>query len=162
MLFEWDDDKATGNIKKHGVSFKEAATVFGDPLAVTYNDPDHSMRESRFITIALSEQGKLLIVAHADPATTSESSAHATRRIRKGSCMKKESESEAGDELRPEYDASVLKGGVRGKYAERYRRGTNLILLAPDVAEAFPDEQSVNEALRLLMKVAKNQASDRR
>lgn len=76
--------------------------------------------------------------------------------------MKKESESEAGDELRPEYDASALKGGVRGKYAERYRRGTNLILLAPDVAEAFPDEQSVNEALRLLMKVAKNQASDRR
>lgn len=66
MLFEWDDDKATGNIKKHGVSFKEAATVFGDPLAVTYNDPDHSMRESRFITIGLSEQGKLLVVAHAD------------------------------------------------------------------------------------------------
>lgn len=60
-----------------------------------------------------------------------------------------------GDELRPEYDAALLKGllqnGVRGKYVERYREGTNLVKLAPDVAAAFPTEQAVNEALRGLL-----------
>ena len=55
------------------------------------------------------------------------------------------------DDLRPEYDASVLKGGVRGKYLERYRAGTNLALLAPDVRAAFPTDEAVNEALRSLI-----------
>jgi len=59
------------------------------------------------------------------------------------------------DELRSEYDLSeLLEGGVRGKYADRYQQGTNLVLLAPDVAEVFADEESVNEALRLVMKLA--------
>ena len=59
------------------------------------------------------------------------------------------------DELRSEYDLSeLLKGGVKGKYANRYRQGTNLVLLAPDVAQVFTDEQSVNEALRLVMQLA--------
>jgi len=58
------------------------------------------------------------------------------------------------DELRPEYDLSQLKGGIRGKYAQRCKEGTNLILLAPDVAEVFKDNESVNEALRLLIKIA--------
>ena len=61
---------------------------------------------------------------------------------------------EMDDELRPEYDLSQLKGGVRGKYASKYKEGTNLILLSPDVAEVFKDNESVNEALRLLMKIA--------
>ena len=69
--------------------------------------------------------------------------------------MKKETNTEMEDDLRPEYDFSQLKNRVRGKYAERYKEGTNLVLLAPDVAEAFPDSESVNEALRLLIKVAK-------
>jgi len=69
--------------------------------------------------------------------------------------MKKvESEMMEKDELRPEYDLSQLKGRVRGKYVERYRAGTNLVLLEPDVAAAFPDAKAVNEALRLLIKVA--------
>ena len=60
------------------------------------------------------------------------------------------------DELRPEYDLSqLLEGGVRGKYADRYREGTNLVLLAPDVAAVFPDEEAVNEALRLVTQLAK-------
>ena len=67
--------------------------------------------------------------------------------------MKKiETETEE-DELRPEYDFSELKGRVRGKYVERYRAGTNLVLLEPDVAAAFPDAKAVNEALRRLLKV---------
>ena len=70
--------------------------------------------------------------------------------------MKKENlmknvESEEEDDLRPEYDFSQMKGGVRGKYVERYRQGTNLVLLDPDVAEAFPDAKAVNDALRLLL-----------
>jgi hypothetical protein len=75
----------------------------------------------------------------------------------------KKAESEMGeDELRPEYDLSQLKGRVRGKYVERYRAGTNLVLLEPDVAAAFPDAKAVNEALRLLIKVAEHQVSNPR
>ena len=70
--------------------------------------------------------------------------------------MKKRTEKRVPrDELRREYDLSRLNGGVRGKYAERYRAGTNLVLLSPDVAEYFPDEQSVNKALRSLIHGAK-------
>jgi hypothetical protein len=55
------------------------------------------------------------------------------------------------DDLRGEYDLAKLKGGVRGKYATRYRAGTNLVLLSADVAEYFPDEKAVNSALRALI-----------
>ncbi|MCT7953998.1 hypothetical protein [Laspinema palackyanum] len=58
------------------------------------------------------------------------------------------------DELSDEYDFSQLSGGVRGKYADRYRKGTNLVRLDPDVARAFPTQESVNEALRLLIQIA--------
>lgn len=67
--------------------------------------------------------------------------------------MKKEVD-ELEDELRPEYDFSKMAGGVRGKYVERYRSGTNLVLLDPDIAQAFPTDASVNEALRLLLQIA--------
>jgi hypothetical protein len=60
------------------------------------------------------------------------------------------------DELRDEYDETVLRNGVRGKYAERYLKGTNVVLLEPDVAAAFPTEKSVNEALRSLLKAGRS------
>ena len=70
--------------------------------------------------------------------------------------MKKRTKRELKDELRTEYDlGKLLKGGVRGKYTRRYRTGTNVAVLDPDVAEAFPDSQSVNEALRLVLKLKK-------
>ena len=70
--------------------------------------------------------------------------------------MKKETEKQAaGNELRREYDLSELQGGVRGKYIARYRAGTNLVLLSPDVAKHFPDEQAVNAALRSLIRRSK-------
>jgi hypothetical protein len=70
--------------------------------------------------------------------------------------MKTRSKSEKADDLRPEYDlGKILKGGVQGKYADRYREGTNLVLLAPDVAEAFPTDEAVNEALRLVIRLRK-------
>jgi hypothetical protein len=71
--------------------------------------------------------------------------------------MKQDVDNEMDDELRPEYDFSQLKGGVKGKYVERYRAGTNLVLLDPDVAQAFPSADAVNEALRLLMQIAQRQ-----
>jgi hypothetical protein len=67
--------------------------------------------------------------------------------------MKKKNDA-LDDELRPEYDSALIRSGVRGKYAARYKAGTNLVPLAPDVAAAFPTAEAVNDALRLLMSVA--------
>jgi hypothetical protein len=71
--------------------------------------------------------------------------------------MKKKRIDEMDDELRPEYDLhQLLKGGVRGKYAARYRAGTNLVLLAPDVVKAFANNTgAINEALRLVIQMSK-------
>jgi uncharacterized DUF497 family protein len=64
MEFEWDPRKAAANVRKHNVAFQEAATVFGDPLAITFEDPDHSKNENRYITFGLSLQNRLLVVSH--------------------------------------------------------------------------------------------------
>lgn len=66
MRFEWDEKKAELNRQKHGITFHEAATVFGDPLAVTFKDPDHSIIEFRYITFGLSRFNHLLVVSHTD------------------------------------------------------------------------------------------------
>ncbi|RIK29190.1 MAG: hypothetical protein DCC56_13885 [Anaerolineae bacterium] len=66
MDFEWDPRKAETNLQKHGVSFTEAGTIFGDELAVTVPDPDHSKNEERYITIGWSSRGRLLMISHTD------------------------------------------------------------------------------------------------
>jgi hypothetical protein len=66
VKFEWDPAKAAANLSKHGVSFEEAAGVFGDPLALTFDDPDHSRNELRYLTFGTSRAGRLLVVAHAE------------------------------------------------------------------------------------------------
>ena len=66
LTFEWDDRKDRQNHRKHGVSFREAATVFGDSLSLTIEDPDHSVDKPRFITIGESTGHRLLVVVHAD------------------------------------------------------------------------------------------------
>ena len=66
------------------------------------------------------------------------------------------SASSMGDDLRPEYDESLFTDAARGKYAAAFRSGTNIVRLAPDVAAAFPTEQAVNEALRLLQQIAED------
>ncbi len=66
MELEWDPNKAAGNVLKHGVSFEEGATVFGDPLAITFMDPDHSEVEDRFLTFGRSHEGRLIVVSHTD------------------------------------------------------------------------------------------------
>jgi len=70
MRFEWDRDKAEVNLRKHKVSFDEAATIFFDPLSVTIPDPDHSVGERRFVTISSSSRGRLLAVAHTERGST--------------------------------------------------------------------------------------------
>ncbi len=66
MEFEWDRTKAASNLRRHNVSFGEAATIFGDPLSTTVADPDHSMDEDRYITIGVSRRGRLLMAAHTE------------------------------------------------------------------------------------------------
>jgi hypothetical protein len=66
MRFEWDHDKAASNLRKHGVSFEEAMTVFYDPLSATFSDPDHSLDERRFITIGYSSRHLLTVVCHTE------------------------------------------------------------------------------------------------
>jgi uncharacterized DUF497 family protein len=64
MEFDWAPEKAAQNLRKHGVPFDEAATVFGDFLGITVSDPDHSIVEHRYVTVGRSERGRLLIVSH--------------------------------------------------------------------------------------------------
>jgi uncharacterized protein len=66
VRFEWNALKAAANLRKHGVSFDEAASVFFDPLSATGNDPDHSLDERRFVTFGMSSSARLLVVAHVE------------------------------------------------------------------------------------------------
>ena len=66
MKFQWDSRKATKNVARHGITFREASTVFGDPLASTILDPDHSAEEARFLTVGRSTAGRLIVVSHTD------------------------------------------------------------------------------------------------
>jgi len=86
LLFEWDQRKADANLRKHGVSFEEASTVFGDPLSVTISDPAHSTNEDRFVIMGASHERRLLVVVHADRRGRIRivSARRATKRERKG------------------------------------------------------------------------------
>ncbi len=66
MLLKWDETKAVRNLAKHGVSFEEASSIFGDPLSETSDDPGHSAEDQRFVIIGMSENGRMLMVAHTD------------------------------------------------------------------------------------------------
>ena len=155
MQYEWDPKKAEANVKKHGVSFVEASTVFGDALAATISDSKHSEFEVRFIPMGMPS-GNLLVVSHTDEERASGSSARGWQPHRKKDAMSQEPED---DDLEPEYDFS---GAVRGKYYQRYQQGTNVVLLDPDVAQAFKDSESVNRALRLLLDLAKQEVPQSR
>ncbi|HUY13141.1 MAG TPA: BrnT family toxin [Terriglobia bacterium] len=84
-VFRWDPEKARSNLRKHGVSFEEAASVFRDILSVTVSDPLHSTEESRFVTLGRSERGRTLVVVHTEfgDAIRIISARLATRRERK-------------------------------------------------------------------------------
>jgi uncharacterized DUF497 family protein len=82
--FDWDPKKARANVRKHGVSFTEAVTVFGDPLSMNMVDPDHSETEERFIALGVSERYRLLVVSYTErpPRTRIISARLATRHER--------------------------------------------------------------------------------
>ena len=151
MRFEWDPAKAKSNFRKHGVSFREAATAFGDPLAWTFPDRDHSETEERMLTIGTSELGTVLVLAHTEGRVRLVSSARVRQHHENGDLMKKHTKQ---DDLRDEYDFSKMPRGVRGKYVEACRAGTNIALLADDVASAFPTDDAVNRALRVIIDAA--------
>lgn len=85
MEFEWDPNKSDANLKKHGVSFHEASTVFGDPLSITFNDPGHSIGEHRLLTFGYSRINQLLAVVHTERHVKTRiiSARRATRQERK-------------------------------------------------------------------------------
>lgn len=66
LKFEWDKAKAAANLVKHGVSFEEAASIFGDALALTFPDPDHSVAEKRWLSFGTSSEQRLLLVVHTE------------------------------------------------------------------------------------------------
>jgi uncharacterized DUF497 family protein len=153
--FTWDSRKAQANLRKHGVSFLEAVTVFDDPLSTTKPDPDHSITENRSLTLGVSSRKRLL---SSHTPTTRKKSVSLAREFRRETndmptkTTTKASSTKYKDTMRAEYDMS---GGVRGKYVGRFPKDVVMVPLAPDVAAAFPDAESVNEALRLLLKAAK-------
>ena len=155
MEFEWDPRQAAANLAKHGVGSSEAMTVFGDALEVMIADPDQSEGEFRFLSIGVSAAGRVLVVAYAEregrTRLISARKATATERKQYASTTR----AGARDEMRPEYDFSR---GIRGKHYEAYLTGTNVVFLEADVAEVFTNSAAVNEALRLLMKVARTNA----
>ena len=85
MKFTWDPNKAEENLTAHGVDFREAATVFDDPLSTTFPDSDHSVGERRFLIIGLSARGRILVVSHTETGDTIRiiSARSATRRERR-------------------------------------------------------------------------------
>lgn len=137
LNFEWNSKKSASKLKKHGVSFEEATTVFADPLSSTISDPLHSDDENRFITIGRSHLERIIIVVHVDRGDNNWRS----------SGMQKAKIKRKKPEMLDEYDFSC---GIRGKYVSRYRHGTNVVVLDPDVARVFPTSKSVNKALREL------------
>ena len=156
--FEWDPHKARANQDEHGVAFDEASTVFGDPLSLNLTDPDHSLSEDRFLVLGLSAHtgcwSSPTWIGRRQPV----SSARVPRHEANGESMKKaqpkipEDSSGDKDTMRAEYDFS---SATRGATARRYSERSNVVVLDPEVARAFPNDKAVNDALRSLIRIAK-------
>lgn len=162
LTVEWDPTKAQAKVRKHGIAFEEAATVFGDPMSKA------GVRESgERLLIQITRSARRDFWTSDAPTRATYSSSHILsegpdqahqRPIchSKGSArtMKKPASERAApaqvSEMRPEYDFS---GGVRGKHAARYAKDTNIVILDPDVAAVFRDSAAVNEVLRALLPI---------
>jgi hypothetical protein len=140
---------------KHGVDFEEAATVFRDPLLLVL--PDVEILKTRNVGSPSESQFGNCSWWWCTRKMTGqfESSAPARQCQRKGGSMSNPKPVESDNSMREEYDFS---NAVRGKYADRFPQDVVMVTLEPDVAAAFPDAESVNEALRVLLKAAKKMA----
>jgi uncharacterized protein len=151
VVFKWDPRKAAANLKKHRIDFREAATVLNDTLSTTFPDTDQSSVEPRFVTLE-RPRGRILVVVPTEEGDTVRiiSARQATRHERR--FYEEEDNRKSANGMRQEYDFASMKGGVRGKYVTQYRAGTNLVLLDPELAEAFPTDAAVND-LRAVLKM---------
>lgn len=152
MEFEWDKVKALNNLKKHRLSFQEAATVFADQLALTFHDPDHSINELRYLTFGVTRAGRHVIVSH-----TELNDIMRIISARLMTKLEKDVYEEGGgiEEMRSEYKRQELGKGVRGKYHAAFKESHNIVLLEPEVARAFKSEEDVNRALLGLIREKK-------
>lgn len=175
--FEWNAKKARRNLRKHGVSFEEAKSVFLDPLSITVADPAQTVTEDRFVDIGTSVQGRVLVVVYTERGSNIRLISCRRQHQWKHELMNKDISKEMtieDDDMLPEYD---FTGGVRGKHYQAMRKGytvkidqadgTTLIqhfkleegtaLLDPDVRKYFPDSEAVNTALRCLIPLVAHQ-----
>jgi uncharacterized DUF497 family protein len=146
LLFEWDPAKARANVRWHGVSFEQAASAFYDDLAATIQDPDHSALEQRELLIGFTADQRLTSLVTPSGVRGSESSVLDWPRGMSDADTNSDSQA---DEMRAEYDFSKA---VRGKYAERARKGSNVVVIEDDLKSEFPNSESVNAALRELIR----------
>lgn len=123
-------------------------------MLITVVDDEHSLDEERYITIGLSNQARLLMVAHTERVGNVR-----VISARKATSHEERFYAEADDpndyDLRDEYDLSKMTILPRGRFAPERRVGTNVVVLAPDVSQAFPSDEAVNEALRLVLQIAR-------
>lgn len=151
--FEWDDDKDAINVRKHGVSFEEAKSIFKDPLAITIDDPEHSDYEDRYVTIGSTFFDDIYVVIHTDREDRIRiiSARHANN-VERRKYMNEEFDrihDRDKDPMRPEYDFS---NGVRGKYWKGPgRRIVTHMRIDQDVRRYFRSPDEVNNALRQLI-----------
>ena len=157
LIFEWHNRKAAENLKRHGVSFQEAITVFADSLSVTTPELLHAAEEERWLITGYSDEQRLLVVVYTERdealriISARKATAHERRNYETGETMMKEATPERQDPDMPdEYD---FTNGIRGKYADRFDDFTILVKLDNDVARMFPNAKAVNEALRALGKI---------
>src|SRR5262249_15012793 len=153
LTFEWDTNKAKRNLAKHGVSFEESSTIFGDQHSLTIPDPGHKLK-SALSRLALHIALSCWLSFTSSEATIYVSSVREWRADENENLMKKAREKNG--EMLAEYDFSK---GVRGKYARRYARGSNVVLLDPDVAKLFPNADAVNSSLRSLAEIIRRRKS---
>ena len=160
--FEWDRRKAARNLKKHGVSFGEAITVFADPLARIFDDPDHSGVEQREIIVGYSTRPRLWSPGLPNAAATSDSSWRAAPRRTRHDVMKKSRKAHVtrSKDLRAEYEFDYATS--RGNRFAAGPAPTIAVVLEPDVARVFGTSRAVNRVLRSVINAAPGSAGAER
>ena len=150
LQFDWDEDKASRNLRAHGVSFEEAKAAFADPLNAVKPDRAHSEGEERFVLLGESDPGRLLVVVH---SMRNSAIRIISASLQTGASVLNMNVPHPEDpDIMLEYDFSG-PDVVRGKYAKYFIQGRTVILDA-DNARRFPDSKSVNDALRGLAQLA--------
>lgn len=159
MQFEWDAEKAETNLNKHGVSFAEASTVFGDLSAKMFFDDEPSIDEKREFIVGYSEINRLLVVYFTERENRKvRIIPHENPPISNGRIMKKMN-NEDTDEMKSEYRFDYSKAQPN-RFAKEYNRMQRTVVLDADVADDFPSSESVNEALRFLSRITKQHKNE--